>query len=101
MKYESEQLRGIEDWGLAIKKRRQFLGMSQDQLAKILNVSRPTLDKWENGFGDINIRAVDWVLANNWVVCPRCDGRGFCKDEGSSESSGENPELLHKEENGE
>lgn len=43
------------NWGVNIKKLREEKGISQEQLAKEINISRPSVSSWEQGKGEPSI----------------------------------------------
>lgn len=47
--------------GKALQKHRKEHGMTQEQLAKILNLSRQTISKWENDRGFPDIENLIWL----------------------------------------
>ncbi|MCK9223931.1 MAG: helix-turn-helix domain-containing protein [Candidatus Muirbacterium halophilum] len=54
----------LPDLGIQIRKIRKDKNLTQEQLCKIANISRPTLSKLENGyFGMISVVKLDAILA--------------------------------------
>lgn len=53
--------------GKFIAECRRELGLTQQQLADMLNLSNKTISKWESGAG-----SPDTVLVNFPLLCPKC-----------------------------
>lgn len=61
----------LSNLGKDIKKLRKQKGLTQEELSKIAQISRPTISKLENGyFGSISVVTLDSILsALGYEIC--------------------------------
>lgn len=63
MKHDEKTREFISSWdiGQAIKRRRNALGMSQEKLAELLNVTYQQVQRYENGSNKLNVENIQNV----------------------------------------